>query len=182
MTASLAERRQAGLTALYLGVFAMIWFSVPDSRPPLGTYLVVGSLTSILVAGIGALVVLRAHREGPVERNTSTDRRYLVIFAGELAAAGFGAVLLAVIHRSEYIPVLVGVIVGLHFLPLAPVLKDPALRVLGVAVCLAGLAGLIAGLVSEVAPARVTASGIGVLLLGYAIGALIRIVVGRPGR
>ncbi|MEV0901336.1 hypothetical protein [Actinoplanes sp. NPDC049802] len=182
MTASLAERRQAGLTALYLGVFAMIWFSVPDNQPPLGSYLMVGSLLAILVAGIGALLVLRVHRAGPVERNAVTDRRYLAVLAGELAAAGFGAVLLAVTHRSEFIVVLVGAIVGLHFLPLAPLLRDPALRVIGGAVCLAALAGLITGLMSDVPPARVTASGIGVLLLGYAIGALIRIFVGRPGR
>ncbi|GAA4934185.1 hypothetical protein [Actinoplanes utahensis] len=167
--------RRAGLTALYLGIFATIWFSVPKNEPPLGIVLVVGSVAALLAAGTGGALVFRSRAGGSFQRDVQGDRKYLVIFAGELAAAGFGAVLLAVSGHSEYIAVFVGAVVGAHFWPLAPVLRDPALRVLAVLVCLAALAGLITGLVSSsVLPGTVTGAGIAVLLLGYAMGALIR--------
>lgn len=180
--AALADvRRQAGLTALYLGIFATVWLSVPTAEPPLGVLVVVGSIAALLTAGAGGALVFRSRADGPFARDAAADRRYLVIFAAELAAAGFGAMLLAVTHRSEYIPVLVGAVVGAHFWPLAPVLKDPALRVLAVLVALAALAGLITGLVSTVPAGQVVGFGIGVLLLGYALGALIRVAVVARG-
>jgi hypothetical protein len=167
-------RRQAGLTALYLGIFATIWFSVPAATPPLGAFLVAGSVVALVTVGAGIALVLLSRADGPVPRDAAADRKYLVIFAAELAAAGFGAVLLAETGRSEYIAVLVGAVVGIHFWPLAPVLKDPALRVLAVAVCAAAVAGLAAGLFTSATPATVAGAGIAVLLLGYALGALIR--------
>ncbi|WP_433792610.1 hypothetical protein [Actinoplanes sp. CA-252034] len=143
-------------------------------RATLGVFLVAGSVAALLTAGAGGALVVWSRAEGLLSRDAAADRWYLVILAGELAAAGFGAVLLAVTGHSEYIPVLVAAVVGLHFWPLAPVLRDPALRVLAGLVCVAALAGLITGMVSTVSPGEVVGSGVGVLLLGYAIGALIR--------
>ncbi|MDI6103081.1 hypothetical protein QLQ12_31150 [Actinoplanes sp. NEAU-A12] len=174
MAAIASVRRQAGLTALYLGIFATLWFSVPENKPPLGTFLLVGSIMALATVGAGIALLVSSRGDGPMPRDAAADRKYLVIFAAELAAAGFGAVLLAETGRSEYIPVFVGTVVGVHFWPLAPVLKDPALRVLAVAVCVAALIGLIAGLVSSVPAGTVAGAGIAVLLLGYALGALIR--------
>lgn len=180
MAAIASVRRQAGLTALYLGIFATAWFSVPENKPPLGVFLVVGSIVAMVTAGAGIVLLVWSRADGPVPRDAAADRKYLVIFAAELAAAGFGAVLLAETGRSEYIPVFIGAVVGVHFWPLAPVLKEPALRMLGVAVCVAALAGLIAGPVSSVPPGTVAGAGIAVLLLGYALGTLIR--GGLPSR
>ncbi|SDT74908.1 hypothetical protein SAMN04489716_7133 [Actinoplanes derwentensis] len=174
MAASAAARQRSGLTALYLGIFAALWLSVPETDPQLGPFLVAGSIVALLTAGAGGALVIRSRADGPFPRDTVADRKYLVIFAAELAAAGFGAMLLAVTHRGEYIPVLAAFVVGVHFWPLAPVLTDPALKVLAVLVCLAALAGLIAGLVSSVMPGEVVGAGVGVLLLGYALGALLR--------
>jgi hypothetical protein len=174
VTAMADVRRRAGLTALYLGIFATIWLSVPEIEPPLGVLLVTASIAALLTAGAGGALAIRSRAEGPLWRDAIADRTYLVIFAGELAAAGFGAVLLAVTGHAEYVPVLVGAVVGLHFWPLAPVLRDPALRVLAGLICLAALVGLIAGMTSSVSPGKVVGTGVGVLLLGYAIGALIR--------
>jgi hypothetical protein len=174
VTAMAEARRRAGLTALYLGIFATIWLSVPETEPPLGVLLVTGSVAALLTAGAGGALAVRSRAEGPLWRDAGTDRKCLVIFAAEIAAAGFGAVLLAVTGRSEYIPVLIGAAVGMHFWPLAPVLRDPALRILAGLVCVAALAGMVAGLVSAVSPGAVVGTGVGVLLLGYAVGALIR--------
>ncbi|MFG2168463.1 hypothetical protein [Micromonospora chersina] len=93
-------RRQAGLTALYLGVFAAVWFSVPKADPPLRSLLVVGSVGALLAAAVGAVLVARAGRRPAGERDRAADRRYGLVVAAEVAVGlvvgtGAGAVLLA---------------------------------------------------------------------------------------
>jgi hypothetical protein len=174
MTARAGTRRQAGLTALYLGIFATLWFSVPKAQPPLSTLLVVGSVVALVTAVAGAVIAVRDRDAGAAPRDRASDRRYLLIVGMEFAAAGLGALLLAVVGWSEFIPVLVSAVVGVHFLPLAAVLDDALLRPLGGAVCLVALAGLVAGLASSVSVGQVVGTGTGLLLLGYAVTAVLR--------
>jgi hypothetical protein len=68
----------------------------------------------------------------------------------------------------------VGEVVGLHFFPLAPVLRDPGLRPLGAAMTAVAAAGLVTALASAVAASTVVGIGAGALLLGYASLALAR--------
>ncbi|MDT0529743.1 hypothetical protein RM555_12160 [Micromonospora sp. DSM 115977] len=168
------SRRQAGLAALYLGVFATIWFSVPAAEQPLRALLVVASGAALVTAVIGAVVVARSRGAGGVAHDRAADRRYLLIVLAEFAAAGLGAVVLALVGWSEFIPVLVGAVVGLHFFPLVPVLRDPLLWPLGVAVCAVAVAGLVTALVSAVPAGLVVGTGTGLLLLAYAVQALLR--------
>ncbi|SCL68031.1 hypothetical protein GA0070606_4693 [Micromonospora citrea] len=167
------SRHQAGLGALYLGVFATIWFSVPAADLPLRALLVVGSGVALLTAVAGAVVAARSRRAA-VARDRTADRRYLLIVAAEFAAAGIGAAVLGLVGWSEFAPVLVCAVVGLHFFPLTPVLRDPLLRPLGAAMCAVALAGLITGLASGVSAGLVVGTGAGVLLLGYAVLSLVR--------
>ncbi|TDB72260.1 hypothetical protein [Micromonospora sp. KC721] len=171
------SRRQAGLAALCLGVFATIWFSVPAAEAPLRTLLVVASGGALLTALGGAALVLHAGRAGGA---LPRDRRYLVIVAVEFAAAVLGAALLAALGQAEYVPVLVCAVVGAHFPPLAPVLGDRLLVPLGVAMCLVALAGLVAALVLSIPAALVVGTGAGLLLWAYALLALLR--AARAGR
>ncbi|TDC81097.1 hypothetical protein E1193_15760 [Micromonospora sp. KC606] len=167
--------RQAGLTALCLGVFATIWFSVPAAEPPLRALLVVASGGALLTAFGGAALVLRAGRAGSaLPRDRRADRRYLVIVTVEFAVAVLGAALLAALRRGEYVPVLVCAVVGAHFPPLAPVLRDRLLVPLGVAMCLLALAGLVVALVSSAQAGLVVGTGAGLLLWAYALLALLR--------
>ncbi|RLP93494.1 hypothetical protein EAD89_06115 [Micromonospora sp. BL4] len=168
------SRHQAGLTALYLGIFATVWFSVPAAEQPLRALLVVGSVAALLTAVAGGVVSSRSRGAGGGTRDRATDRRYLLIVVAEFAAAGLGAAVLAAADWSEYIPVLVGAVVGLHFFPLAPLLRDPLLRPLGVAVCVVAAAGLVTALVSAVSAGLVVGTGLGLLLLAYAVQALVR--------
>ncbi|RLK11973.1 hypothetical protein DER29_5243 [Micromonospora sp. M71_S20] len=166
------SRREAGLAALYLGVFATIWFSVPAAEQPLRALLVVASGAALVAAVIGAVVVARSR--GAVAHDRAADRRYLLIVLAEFAAAGLGAVVLALVGWSEFIPVLVCAVVGLHFFPLVPVLRDPLLRPLGAAMCVVALAGLVTALATAVSAGLVVGTGAGLLLLGYAVLALLR--------
>ncbi|MGW3606048.1 hypothetical protein [Micromonospora sp. NPDC005161] len=167
------SRHQAGLTALYLGIFAMVWFSVPAAEQPLRALLVVGSIAALLTAVVGGVLSARTRGAGG-PRDRATDRRYLLIVVAEFAAAGLGAAVLAAAGWSEYIPVLVCAVVGLHFFPLAPLLRDPLLRPLGVALCVVAVAGLVTALASAVSAGLVVGTGAGLLLLGYAVQALTR--------
>ena len=172
------SRHQAGLAALYLGVFATIWFSVPAAEQPLRALLVVVSGAALITAVLGAVVVFRSRQAGDVARDRSADRRYLLIVVAEFAVAGFGAVLLSLGGWPEFIPVLISAAVGLHLFPLVAVLRDPLLWLLGAAVCAVALAGLVTALVSAVPAGLVVGIGTGLLLLAYAILALFRAV--RP--
>ncbi|MGW9198392.1 hypothetical protein [Micromonospora chersina] len=167
-------RRQAGLTALYLGVFAAIWFSVPKADPPLRSLLVVASVGALLAAAVGAVLVARAGRRPAGERDRAADRRYGLVVAAEVAVGLIGALLLATAGLTAYVPVLVCAVVGVHFVPLAPVLNDRLLVPLGVAVTLVALAGLVVDLVSGVSAGLVVGTGAGALLLAYAVLALFR--------
>ncbi|MEU1838479.1 hypothetical protein [Micromonospora chersina] len=167
-------RRQAGLTALYLGVFAAIWFSVPKADPPLRSLLVVASVGALLAAAVGAVLVIRAGRRPAGGRDRAADRRYGLVVAAEVAVGLIGALLLAAAGLTSYLPVLVCAVVGVHFVPLAPVLNDRLLVPLGVAVTLVALAGLVVDLVSGVSAGLVVGTGAGALLLAYAVLALFR--------
>ncbi|GAA2221711.1 hypothetical protein ACFY2R_15485 [Micromonospora olivasterospora] len=171
-------RRQAGLTALYLGIFATIWFSVPAAHQPLRALLMVASVASLATAAVGGVVAARSRPAAEAVRDRAADRRYVLIVLAEFAAAGVGAALLAAAGLAEYAPVLVCGVVGLHFLPLTPVLKDPRLRLLGGAMCLVALAGLVTALASAVPAGLVVGVGAGLLLWAYALLALVTVL--RP--
>ena len=171
-TAGIGSRRQAGLTALYLGLFATVWFSVPSADGVLRTLLVVGSVAGLLAAACGLAVIVRARGHGPARRDRDADRRYLLIVLAEFAAAGLGALLLSLVGRPEYIPVLVAAVVGAHFFPLVRVLHDPLLRPLGVVIGAVASAALVTGLATSVDAGLVAGAGTGLALLGYAVMAL----------
>jgi len=73
-------------------------------------------------------------------------------------------------------------VVGVHFFPLAPVLRDRELYPLGVAMCVVAAIGLVTGLASDVAPSTVVGIGAGLLLLGYAVLGLSRAAQRAPVR
>jgi hypothetical protein len=167
------SRRDAGLTALYLGVFAAIWFSVPNAGQPLRGLLIAGAVASLLALVFGAIIGFGSARENVLALNPAAGRRYAIIVAAAFAAAGLGSYVLVATGQSEFITVWIAGVVGLHFFPLAPVLRDRPLYVLGVLMCGVALAGLITGLASGVAASTVVGTGAGVLLLGYAVLSLV---------
>jgi hypothetical protein len=79
---------------------------------------------------------------------------------------------LAVAGQSDFIPVWVCAVVGAHFFPLASLLQDRQLVVLGASVTTVALVALVAGLTTGLAPSTVTGVGAGTLLTGFALAAL----------
>ncbi|XVU22177.1 hypothetical protein ACQPZJ_33570 [Actinoplanes sp. CA-054009] len=164
----------AGRAGLYLGLFAAVWLSVPATGGVPRVLLAVASVAALLTAGWGLAVLLRAGRAGREPRDRAADRRFLLIVLAEFAAAGAGALLLALAGQSAYTPALISAVVGLHFFPLVPVLGDPRLRVLGAVVCAVAVVALIAGLATSIAPGLIAGTGTGLALLAYAVLALTR--------
>ncbi|SDZ50153.1 hypothetical protein SAMN05421684_5848 [Asanoa ishikariensis] len=166
-------RRDAGFTAVFLGFFASAWFGWAQADQS-SAWLTAGSIVSVLVAVIGLVTGLRAPAEGSAMKDRAASRRYGIIVGIEFAVIFAGAILLGRLGQPDYIPVWVAFVVGIHFVPLAPVLGDPLLRPLAVATCVVAVAGLITGLATDVAPSLVVGVGTGSLLLAYSLQALAR--------
>ncbi|WP_319461324.1 hypothetical protein [Micromonospora sp. RTP1Z1] len=92
----------------------------------------------------------------------------------EFAVAGLGAALLGVLGRPGYIPVWICAVVGVHFLPLARLLRDRNLIPLGILVTFTAVVALIVGLTTRVAPSTLTGVGAGLSLAAFGALALIR--------
>jgi len=71
-------------------------------------------------------------------------------------------------------------VVGVHLLPLAPLLHGRRLVALGVLITIVAVVALAAGVTHTVSPSTVTGVGAGLLLLTFAIAELAGAM--RPGR
>jgi hypothetical protein len=176
------SQRDVGNMALFLGFFGAAWFGWGQAAAPDGlrAWLVVGSVLAALVAGAGIAVTVRKRSQPTRMNDRAVGRRYGVIVGIEFSVAGLGAAVLEIASAPEYIPALVCAVVGVHFVPLAPVLADRFLIPLGAATCAVAILALVLRLTSGVAPSTVTGIGAGGLLTGYALGTLIAAWAMRP--
>jgi hypothetical protein len=90
----------------------------------------------------------------------------------EFGLAGLGAAVLGATGHPRFIPVWVCAVVGVHFFPLAPILRDPSLVPLGALISAVAVAALAVALTTGVAASTVTGIGAGVVLLVFGIVAL----------
>jgi hypothetical protein len=133
------------------------------------------------VAAAGISITAR-HRSQPTRvSNRTASRRYGIIVGAEFGIAGLGAVVLWLAGDAAYTPAFVCAVVGIHFFPLAPLLADRMLIPLGAATCAVAVLAIVLKLTSGVAPSTVAGIGAGGLLTGYALAALIAVLVRRPG-
>jgi hypothetical protein len=94
-----------------------------------------------------------------------------------------GAAVLGVLGQPEYIPVWICAVVGVHFVPLASVLRDRNLIPLAVLVTAAAAVALVVGLTTGVTPGTITGVGAGLSLAVFGALALIGALrQPRPGR
>jgi hypothetical protein len=165
--------------AAIFGFFACSWFGWAQEAPPLGwlRWLRIGVLLSLLTTIAGGVLVQRHWADGTVF-DDRTSPRFGIVVGIEVLLAAAGALLLARRGRSELTSAWIAFVVGAHFVPLAIILKIPALHV--VAVLLVGAAGAgvrLARLRSITVSAAVGLLA-GMVLLGSALlalaGALLR--------
>ncbi len=133
--------------------FGIAWLLIGVLVAPSST----GLRLSLLVAGIalGVSVAIMGLRASRLPRGTvpptaeqiaagrAIGRRFGLIFGLETVAILLAVAVLNGIHRPDYIPCAIAVIVGLHFFPLAPLFKAPIYNVTGFLGCVIGLAGVV---------------------------------------
>lgn len=169
------SRRDGGITALVEGFFAAAWFGWGHAAPPawLDPWLTVGSIVALLVAVAGAVVGFTSPASTAAINSRAAGRRYGIIVGIEFALAGLGAALLGVFGQPDYIPVWICAVVGVHFVPLAAVLRDRNLIPLAVLVTATAVIALLAGLTTDVAPSTITGVGAGLSLTVFGAIALV---------
>lgn len=150
--------RDVAMTALILGFFSSAWFGWAQEAPPSGwsTWLGIGSFTGLAVASIGGILAWRHWSDGSVLSEPGAMRRYGIIVGIECAACLVGALALGLTGQSRFIAVWIAFVVGVHFVPMAPVLANDFLIPLGAVLLLAAAAGLVAGLRGSFMPSAIT--------------------------
>jgi hypothetical protein len=176
------SQRDVGSMALFLGFFGAAWFGWGQAAAPDGLqfWLVAGSVLAALIAAAGFGVSARNRSQPARMSDRAARRRYGIIVGIEFGVAGLGATVLAITRAHAYIPAFVCAVVGVHFVPLAPVLADRLLVPLGAAICAVAILALALRLTSGVAPSTVTGIGAGGLLTSYALVSLIAALAWRP--
>ncbi|MGX6601501.1 hypothetical protein ACWKSP_05100 [Micromonosporaceae bacterium Da 78-11] len=162
--------RDHALTALILGFFASSWFGWAQEKPPARWRkpLAVAAPVSLVVALAGALLAWQNWCGGTVVSEPAALRRYGIIVGLEFGIAAIGAVALLLARQSTYLAPWICLVVGAHFLPLAPVLENPALVGLGVLLVAVAVAGVVVHRRTGLPASAVTGAGAGVSLLAFA--------------
>jgi hypothetical protein len=174
-----------GITALVEGFFATTWFGWGHQSAEGGwvTLLNVGTVVAICVAVAGAVLGVRSPASEAALRDPAAGRRYGIIVGIEFGLAGAGAAVLGVTGQAAFTAPWVCAVVGVHFFPLASVLRDRLLKPLGGLLFLVAVAATVVGLGTAIGASAVVGVGAGLLLLTFGAVALakaIRTPVARP--
>jgi hypothetical protein len=170
--------RDGAMSALILGFFASSWFGWAQEKPPPGwrPALTVGAVLSLIVAALGAVYAWQSWSDGSVLSDPGAMRHYGIIVGVEFGVAAAGAAAIGLWGRREYIAAWVCLVVGVHFWPLAPVLKNPSLIALGTLLMGIAIAAILISRRTGVAPSALTGAAAGTALLGFAGWAAVSVL------
>jgi len=165
--------RDAAATAAIFGFFASAWFGWAQDEPPPAwrRALVAGSILSLLTA-VGGGVLTWRNWSGPTAFDADTSRTFGLVVGVEVALAAIGAAVLARRRSSELIPAWVALVVGVHLIPVALLVRSPLIAVTGVLVTLVALVAVPLARSRPVAVSAVTGLGAGTVLLAAALWSL----------
>lgn len=165
--------RDAAATAAIFGFFAASWFGWAQEQPPVAwrKWLIVGSILSLLVALAGGLLTWQYWSAGTVF-NPQIGRTFGLIVGIEVAIAGVGAGVLAAMGKADLIAAWIALVVGVHFWPLAPLLRYPLLYVAAVLVSSAAVVAVPLARAQTVTVSAVTGLATGLILLAAALYSL----------
>jgi hypothetical protein len=166
--------RDQFFTTAWFGLMTFVWFGWAQEDPPRRwrAWLGVGSALGItLAATFGVLTSVNW------DQPTALEGKYVwfgVLVAAEVVAAGAGCLVLARRGASRWMAWWVAVVVAVHFLPLALLLSDVSVAVVGV-VQLVALGAVVPRLrLTTTTTSRLAAPIMGAsLLVSAAIGAVI---------
>lgn len=163
--------RDGAMTALILGFFASCWFGWAQERPPdtWRTPLIVGAVLSLVIAAVGAVFAWQNWSGASALSEPGAMRRYGILVGIEFGIAALGAAALVLRGHARYLAPWICLVVGVHFWPLAPVLENPLLIVLGTVLTAVAVAGVLVSRRTNLYPSAITGAGAGVPLLIVAV-------------
>lgn len=170
--------RDAAATAAVFGFFAASWFGWAQEKPPSAwvNWLIAGSLLSLLVAIVGGFFTWQNWSTGTAF-TPQTGRTFGLIVGIEFAIAGIGAGLLSWWGRADLIAPWIALVVGVHFIPLAPLLHYPLLYGVAALVIIAALVAVPLANAQEIAVSAVTGVTTGSILWVAALFSLITLFI-----
>ncbi|MDF8263855.1 hypothetical protein [Luteipulveratus flavus] len=168
-------RRRAGLAdpmhpsvlgSIIGGAGATVFVLVNRSSLP-GAWPAVALLLWIVLVAAAVWTVLLRPRvlADPEPPSRFAGLVYLACVAGMLVGTVVGHALLAALDRTELMPAVVVLAVGLHFLPFAAAFHAPVFRWLGCGVATLGVVGLLWGWAGGAVAAAAVAVAAGLLML-----------------
>lgn len=170
--------RDAAATVAIFGFFASAWFGWAQEGPPRAwrAPLALASVGSVLLAVVGGVLTWQRWSQGSVFDSDATAKSFGVVVGIEVVSAGVGAAALAWRHRSEFTPVWIALVVGIHFVPLASLLDYPLIYAAAAGVIAVAVAAVPLARSRQLAPSLVTGVGVGSVLLVAALLSLTAVV------
>lgn len=168
--------RDQFFTTAWFGLMAFVWFGWAQEDPPRRWRVWLGAGS---VLGIGFAVAFGVLTAMNWREPTALEGKYVwfgVLVAAEVVAAGIGCLVLAKRGSSRWMAWWVAIVVAAHFLPLALLLSDVGVAVVGV-VQLVALGAVVARLRVATTPTSRLAAPImgGTLLASAAIAAMLTV-------
>jgi hypothetical protein len=167
----LAEHvRDAAFTAVIFGFFASSWFGWAQEAPPPAWRrpLIAGAVAALLTSVAGGLLAWRHWSDGTAF-DAGTSRAFGIVVGIEFGLAAIGAVALAVLSRSTWIPAWIALVVGVHLVPVAALIRYPAVHVVAALVTAVAVAGVPVARSRSVPPSAVVGAATGTVLLAAAL-------------
>lgn len=171
--------RDYAMYAAVFGLFSSVWFGWAQENPRKNwlIYIRVASVIAVIVCLLG-FYLSGTHWQAASMLNEQTNfKTYLIVFYGEMAIGGIGAIALFLLKHQEYTAAWIALVVGVHFIALKSVFDDSSLYVLAAIMILISLASPFIARKLDVAISAVTGIGSGLTLLVYALSGLIRFML-----
>jgi hypothetical protein len=142
--------------AAVLGVAGFAWLGWAQEAPPRSwrVWLGVASMASLLVGVAGALLAVRVWGPESALADPGARRTFGIVAGVELVLCAAGGGLLALRRKARWTASWICFVVGLHFLPLAVVLEDAALHLLGAVLIGVAALGIVVARRTSPHPAR----------------------------
>lgn len=160
-----SHAKDAAICAAILGGASIAWFGWGQAGQRFVGLLVAGMVLGALALVAAIVATVRTPGPPTMAVDPQVRRTYNLALVAEVAAILAAALLLARAGRSDLLPAVVLVVVGVHFLPLAKAFVLPVVRYAAWASMLVGLVALWAGLAGWLPAATVAGLGGGAVLL-----------------
>jgi len=141
MNNSSSNARYFGIGAVIYSVVSLIWLNIPFAFGTIDNEIIriAGILAIIGLVVVAVRLILQSPTPKNDEDTSKTGMWFGIIFTWEGIGIGVVSGILIALEQTDWIPVAVVIIVGLHFFPLARVLKTPIDYSIGIVLLLVGI-------------------------------------------